>query len=95
MQNVQPSLFARQDTFFGVCQGLGDDLGIPSNLLRLAFALALFFNPVATIGVYVASGVLVVGSRWLFPQPRVEIAAEAEPAEAEAEAEAEPMPLAA
>jgi phage shock protein C len=95
MQNVQPSLFTREDTFFGVCQGLGEDLGIHSNILRLAFALALFFNPIATLAAYVGAGMLVAGSRWLFPQPlvEVEVAAEAEPLQAGAEAE--PLPLAA
>lgn len=97
MQQVQPSLFTREDTFFGVCQGLGEDLGIPPNLLRLALALALFFNPVATIAAYVAAGVLVFLTRWLFPQPRLAAAVTVEPeeAKAEAETEAEAMPLAA
>ena len=84
MQNVQPSLFARDDTFFGVCQGLGEDLGISPNLLRLALAPALFFNPVATIGGYAAAGLLVLLSRKLFPNPRAG-------AEAPVEADAAPV----
>lgn len=92
MQNTQPSLFARDDTFFGVCQGLGEDLGISPNLLRLALVPALFFNPVATIGGYAAAGLLVLLSRKLFPNPRVtEAPVAAEPATVEAEV----MPLAA
>ena len=90
MQDVQTPLWARNDTFFGVCQGLGEDLGISSNLLRLAFALALFFNPLATIVGYAAAGALVFASRRLFPRP---VAAAPEPELAEAEAKA--MPLAA
>lgn len=101
MPNTQPSLFARDDTFFGVCEGLGQDLGVPSNLLRLAFALALFFNPVATLAAYAAAGLVVLVSRWLIPNPRIAAAQsgtpvrEPTPAEADASAEQYPLPLAA
>ena len=76
MQTVQTSLFARDDTFFGVCQGLGEDLGISPNILRLALALALFFNPLATLAAYAGAGALVFASRWLFPAPRLAVADE-------------------
>jgi hypothetical protein len=49
MQEAQSNLFTRDDTFFGVCEGLGQDLGISPNLLRLAFAIGTFFNPVGAI----------------------------------------------
>ena len=93
MQNSQVSLFARDDTFFGVCEGLGEDLHIPANLLRVAFALLLFLNPLATIAGYAAAGLLVAFSRWLHPVPR-----QAQPSSEEAAeetVEAEPLPLAA
>lgn len=93
----QHNLFTRSDTIFGVCQGLGEDLRIPANLLRLGLAFLLFLNPPAAIGTYIGAGLLVALSRWLYPVPAA--AAPAAPAEAEAEAaaeaEAEPMPLAA
>jgi phage shock protein C len=95
MQNVQPSLLAREDTFFGVCQGLGEDLGIHSNILRLGFGLALFFNPAATLVAYAAAGVVVALSRLIFPSPRPAAAFVAQPEIVEALAEAQPMPLAA
>lgn len=102
MQDYQPSVFARDDTFFGVCQALGEDFRFPPTLLRMAFALALFWNPLASLGAYAAAGMLVALSRLLVPNPRL-------PAEApvfadgapEAQAEAapgagdEPLPLAA
>lgn len=94
MEQVQPSLFAREDTFFGVCQGLGEDLGIYPNLLRLGFALALFFNPVATFAAYAGLGALVLVSRLLFPQPRAAVQPEAELQPVDAQAE-EALPLAA
>lgn len=63
------SLFARDDTFFGVCQGLGEDLGFDPNILRLALAVPLFFNPVATIAGYAIAGVVVFAVRRLVPEP--------------------------
>jgi len=64
------NLFTRDDTFFGVCQGLGEDTGIPPNLLRLGLAFTLFWNPVAAVGAYVALGLAVALSRILFPAVR-------------------------
>ena len=92
----QHNLFTRSDTMFGVCQGFGEDLGVPPNLLRLSLAFLLFLNPLAALFTYVAAGAVVALSRWLFPAaaiaPAAPAAAEVEPT---AEAEAEPLPLAA
>ena len=67
MQNAKPSLFARDDTFFGICEGLAEDLGFNALWLRLAFTFALFFNPVAAVSVYLALGVVVFAVRWFVP----------------------------
>ena len=64
------NLFTRPDTFFGVCQGLGEDTGIPPNLLRLGLAFSLFWNPLAAIGAYLALGLVVALSRVLSPALR-------------------------
>ena len=89
----------RDDTFFGVCEGLGEDLGIPSNLLRLALSLMLFWNPAAAVATYFAAGVLVLFTRLVFPKPRIAAADEAAPVQVEPAvqepAEAAPVPLAA
>lgn len=61
------TLFTRDDTFFGICQGLGEDLGIHPDLLRLALVGPLFFFPVATIGGYFAAGLVVLAVRLLVP----------------------------
>ena len=102
MQDYQPSVIARDDTFFGVCHALGEDFRFPPNLLRLALALALFWNPAAAIGAYAGLGLIVGVSRWLVPNPRIPAEAahfiESEPApapEAREEAGEEPLPLAA
>ncbi|MCM8731800.1 PspC domain-containing protein [Hephaestia sp. GCM10023244] len=63
------SLFNRPDTLFGVCEGAGQDLGISPNLLRLAFAVAMVWNPVAVLAAYALLGVGVAVSRWIAPMP--------------------------
>ncbi len=87
MQTAQPSLLARDDTFFGVCQAIGDDFGFNPNWLRVALPLLLFFHPVATLAGYAAAGVIVFVTRWLYPEPRGaadgEVHAKPEPVEPE------------
>lgn len=87
MQNDQPSLFARDDTFFGVCQGLGEDFGFNPVWLRMALPVLLYFFPIATLAAYAGAGVVVFATRWIYPEPRlaadVLASAEAESADAE------------
>ena len=70
MHQVQSNLFARDDTFFGICEALGQDFGFHPNWLRVALAPLLFWNPVATIIGYFGAGVLVLAARLLYPNPR-------------------------
>ncbi len=102
MQTGHTNLLTRDDTFFGVCQGLGEDLGIHPNILRLSLTLLLFFNPMAAAATYVGAGVLVAFTRWLVPNPRIEAVETSVDAPAEQEAcaqdesaEPDPIPLAA
>ena len=67
MTTTQPSLFTRPDTFFGVCQGIGEDLGIHPNLFRVSFGMAFFFAPLATLATYFALGLVVAATRFAFP----------------------------
>lgn len=100
MQTGKPSLFTRPDTFFGVCQGLGEDFSFHPNLLRLALAGVMFWNPYVALGVYTALGLLVLVSRLLAPNP---VAAIGGPTNVAAlvscrdalESQADPLPLAA
>lgn len=64
------NIFARDDTFFGVCQAIGEDLGFNPNYLRIAFALPLLYAPVTTLAVYAALALVVVALRLLVPNPR-------------------------
>lgn len=63
----QTPLFDRSDTLFGVCEGLGRDVGLHPNILRIAFGVGLMWNPVFVIATYVALGVAVYAARFLFP----------------------------
>lgn len=92
---MQANLFTRDDTLFGVCEGLGEDLRIPANLLRIVFAAVLFFHPVAAVAAYLGLGVVIAVIRWFVPNPCVADAAEPQAVEAPPEAEAEPVLLAA
>ena len=63
----ETNLFTRDDTFFGICQGLGEDLGVNPNWFRLALALGLFFSPLGTLAAYAVAGLFVFTVRWLVP----------------------------
>lgn len=86
MQTAQPNLLTRDDTFFGVCQGLGEDLGFHPNLLRVPLAAMLLWNPLVVFGLYLGLGLLVAFTRWVSPDPSPVATAEAAaPAEAQPE----------
>jgi phage shock protein PspC (stress-responsive transcriptional regulator) len=91
MEDQNTSLIARDDTFFGVCQGIGEDFGFNPLYLRVALGVALLVNPPVVLGTYAVLGALVLLSRLLFPNPRIAPAAVAARAvEAPAQALAEP-----
>jgi phage shock protein PspC (stress-responsive transcriptional regulator) len=75
MQKYEPSLFARSDTMFGVCQALGEDFGVSPTWFRIGFASAVIFNVELAIGAYVAVGLVVAMIRLLYRTPRKLVAA--------------------
>lgn len=89
---ASPNLFTRDDTFFGVCQGLGEDLGISPDLLRLALAAGLFWNPIAVACAYGVMAAVVIASRLAFPEQTEVVVAPTPAAEREERVE---LPLAA
>jgi phage shock protein PspC (stress-responsive transcriptional regulator) len=96
MDTAQPNLFTRPDTFFGVCQGLGEDLRFHPNILRLALAGLFFWSPYIAVAVYAGLALVVGLLRWLIPNPGVTTAdAQKERAATEAQEVDEPLPLAA
>jgi len=95
------NLLTRPDTFFGVCEAIGQDLGFHPNFLRIALAGFAFWNPAGAVAAYAATALVVALSRWLYPSPEPAGLAEAPAAPAAAPAAgeqapvAEPVPLAA
>lgn len=67
MQNETTNLFRRRDTFFGICEAVGQDFGFNPLYLRLAFIAPLFFFPAQTFAAYFALGLVVLASRLIFP----------------------------
>lgn len=70
MQSNQTAVFWRHDTFFGVCEAIGQDFGFNPNWLRVVFALGLLPSPAITLAVYFSLGLLVAVSRFAFPAHR-------------------------
>jgi phage shock protein PspC (stress-responsive transcriptional regulator) len=60
----------RRDTFLGVFEAIGQDLGINPNWLRIPFAALILWNPEVIIGLYLALGLVVAATRWFFPAER-------------------------
>lgn len=82
----QPNLIARDDTFLGVCEALGEDFGFNPIYLRVALGIGLIWNPLAVIAAYLAAGAVVALSRLVAPNPRLAKASAGEPAVEQAEA---------
>lgn len=67
------NLMLRNDTILGVCEGLGQDLGINPNWLRIGFCAPIFWNPALVIGVYLALGVVLAVTRFAFPDRTIAV----------------------
>ena len=96
MQSYEYNVIDRPDTLLGVCQAIGEDFGISPTLLRVCFALPLFWDPIVVIVVYLAAGLLVALSRLVAPNPRFaapEAGGQPMPEAAAAEATPEPEPM--
>lgn len=77
--NSQPyvALPMRAHTIFGVCEAIGEDFGISPAWLRIPLAGSVLYSPFGAIAIYLALGVLVLGSRLLFPRTTASILANA------------------
>jgi len=60
----------RPHNILGVCEGLGEDFGINPLWLRVPFAASVLVSPLWAIVAYLALGLVVLGSRLLFPKPK-------------------------
>lgn len=64
---VNRNTFNRPDTFFGICEAVGQDFGFNPLWLRLAFVPPVFFAPQYAFIAYFALGIVVLASRLMFP----------------------------
>lgn len=71
----QENLFTRNDTIFGVCEGLGEDLGINPLILRLGFILPLFWFPTELVMLYFGLGAVLFVTRMIVPARKSEASA--------------------
>lgn len=94
MQSAQPSLFTREDTIFGACEGIGEDFGFNPQYLRAGLAAMLFWSPVAALATYAAIALAVFIARWLYPAASPELAGAASPIALERPNEPAPTELA-
>jgi phage shock protein C len=91
----QPALPLRNHNILGVCEAIGEDFGFSPVLLRILFAVSVLWSPMIAICTYLALGVVVLASRLLFPEPKVDVpAAESAPV-AQSETAEPKLPLAA
>lgn len=67
-QENQVALPLRSHTILGVCEALGEDFGFNPVFLRIPFAASVIYSPMIAFGVYFALGLVVLGSRLLFPR---------------------------
>lgn len=86
MEDRQPNMLTRDDTFFGVCQALGEDFGFPPNILRVLFGVPAIMFPGPVLTLYFGLGAIVLISRLLAPSPRRKAAMQAEAATSAPEA---------
>ena len=77
MSHAKPSLFARDDTFLGVCEGLAEDFGFNPLWLRMVFTVGVFVSPVAALSAYLALGIVVMAVHWFVPSSPAVLALEA------------------
>ncbi|MBO9574894.1 MAG: PspC domain-containing protein [Sphingobium sp.] len=92
MQFIRNSIFTRSDTMFGICQALGEDLGISPTWFRIAVAASMIYSIQAAFIFYAGLGVLALVSRLVYPSRRAaSVANEAAPVATEAATVEAPM----
>jgi phage shock protein C len=94
MTTASPTFLGRSDTFFGVCEAIGQDFGFNANWLRIALGVGVLFAPIAVIATYAVLALAVVVSRAVAPVARV-ASAEIVMLAVEPESHAEPLKMAA
>jgi len=92
MTATSPTFLGRSDTFLGICEALGQDVGFNANILRIILGVGVLFAPVTVLATYALLGLAVVVSRTLVPISMPPINVEAA---ANDDVDAEPLKMAA
>jgi phage shock protein C len=79
-QDNQVALPMRSHTILGVCEAIGEDFGFNPTFLRIPFAASMLLSPTWGIATYLVLGLVVLGSRLLFPRSGAATAAAVETA---------------
>jgi phage shock protein C len=97
IENRTIALPLRDHTILGVCEAIGEDFGFNPLWLRVPLAACVLVSLKYAIAAYLLLGVVVLGSRVLFPNPKVEseASAAAETSPGSARSEDHELPLAA
>jgi phage shock protein PspC (stress-responsive transcriptional regulator) len=66
-QENQVALPLRSHTILGVCEAIGEDFGFNPMFLRIPLAASVLYSLQWAVGAYLALGLIVLGSRLLFP----------------------------
>ena len=96
-QENQVALPLRSHTILGVCEAIGEDFHFNPVFLRVPLAASVIVSPMLAIGTYLALGVVVMLSRFLYPNGNATSAVESaeQPASVERETGERELPLAA
>jgi phage shock protein PspC (stress-responsive transcriptional regulator) len=79
----QTPLPLRNDTILGVCEAIGREFGFNPNWLRIAFCAPIYWNPGLVFGTYLALGLVVLVTRYAYPDRKPEAPAAAKLVEVE------------
>jgi phage shock protein C len=71
IENPTIALPFRDHTILGVCEAIGEDFGINPLWLRVPLAASVLVSLKYAIAAYLLLGVIILGSRLLFPNPKV------------------------
>ena len=71
-QENSVALPLRTHTILGVCEAIGEDFGFNPVFLRIPLAVCVIWSPLVAFGTYFALGAVVLASRLIFPQPKIE-----------------------
>ena len=84
VQHEQAPLPLRSHTILGVCEAIGEDFGFNPTYLRVVLAASVIWNLKLAVAAYLALGLVILGSRLLFPKAKVTKVAVEQPSVASA-----------